>query len=92
MSPKANLSRRPHFGSPSMIAGVPVLSSTDVERVLIKMGFVRRAGKGAHRFFSHDDGRTTTVPFHSGRDISPTLLRKICRDIGTSLADFLAHR
>jgi hypothetical protein len=30
------------------------------------------------------------VPFHQGRDISPTLLRQIAKDIGLSVEDFLA--
>jgi predicted RNA binding protein YcfA (HicA-like mRNA interferase family) len=31
----------------------------------------------------------TTVPFHAGRDISPTLLRQIARDIGLSIDELL---
>jgi hypothetical protein len=34
--------------------------------------------------------RATTVPVHAGRDISPILLRQICRDIGVAVDDFLA--
>ena len=30
------------------------------------------------------------MPFHQGRDISPTLLRQIAKDIGLSVEDFLA--
>lgn len=40
--------------------------------------------RGSHKQFRHADGRATTVPFHSGRDISPSLLRVIARDIGMS--------
>jgi predicted RNA binding protein YcfA (HicA-like mRNA interferase family) len=75
-----------------MGAGIPVLTSTQVERVLLALGFERRSGKGAHRFYRHPDGRTTTVPFHSGRDISPVLLRKICRDIDVTVESFLQKR
>lgn len=75
-----------------MGAGIPVLSATEVERILLKLGFAARSGKGAHRFYRRPDGRTTTVPFHAGRDISPVLLRKICRDIDMSIEDFLTHR
>lgn len=34
----------------------------------------------------------TTVPFHKGRDISPTLLRKIAQDIGLTVEEMLAAR
>lgn len=72
-----------------MGAGIPVLTASAVERFLLALGFVSRSGKGAHRFYRHPDGRTTTVPFHAGRDISPVLLRKISRDIGLTVEAFL---
>ncbi len=75
-----------------MGAGVPVLSAAEVEKILLRLGFSVRAGKGAHRFYRHPDGRTTTVPFHAGNDISPPLLRKICRDIALPLETFLEQR
>ncbi len=75
-----------------MSAGLPVLNAREVERILLSLGFVRRPGKGAHRFYRHADGRTTTVPFHAGRDIRSILLRKICADIDLSIADFVGLR
>ena len=30
------------------------------------------------------------MPFHQGRDISPTLVRQIAKDIGLSVENFLA--
>ena len=52
-------------------------------RVLEDLGFrLLRKSKGSHWQFEHPDGRRTTVPVHSGRDIGPGLLRKILRDIG----------
>ena len=37
-------------------------------------------------------GRGTTVPFHAGRDVSPTLIRKIARDIKMDPEEFVAGR
>ena len=71
---------------------VPVLKPAEVVRLLEKHGFRETRQSGSHKQFRHDDGRTTTVPFHKGRDISPTLLRKICSDINMSLQAFLALR
>jgi hypothetical protein len=34
-------------------------------------------------------GRVTTVPFHAGRDISPSLLRKIIEDIRLTPEEFI---
>jgi len=42
--------------------------------------------------FRHPDGRGTTVPDHRGRDIAPSLLRKIAKDIGMTAEEFVAGR
>jgi predicted RNA binding protein YcfA (HicA-like mRNA interferase family) len=60
---------------------VPVLKPREVIRALERLGFVEVRQRGAHRQFRHPDGRGTTVPFHSGRDIAPPLLRQIIKDI-----------
>jgi predicted RNA binding protein YcfA (HicA-like mRNA interferase family) len=54
------------------------------------LGFIEVRQRGSHKQFRHQDGRATTVPFHSGRDISPVLLRKIARDIGMTAEEFIA--
>ena len=68
---------------------VPVLKPREVIRALERLGFVEVRQRGAHRQFRHPDGRGTTVPFHSGRDIAPPLLRQIIKDICVTLEDFL---
>ena len=70
----------------------PVLKPREVAALLRRLGFRETRRRGSHRQYRHADGRGTTVPFHAGRDISPTLLRKIARDIGMSLADLLGRR
>lgn len=59
--------------------------------ILAKLGFVQVRQKGSHKQFRHPDGRSTTLPFHQGADISPILLRQIGKDIGLTVADMLAH-
>ena len=68
---------------------VPVLKPREVIRALERLGFVEVRQRGAHRQFRHPDGRGTTVPFHSGRDIAPPLLRQIIKDIRVMLEEFL---
>lgn len=69
----------------------PVLKPREVAALLQSLGFEEVRQRGSHRQFRHPDGRGTTVPFHAGRDISPTLLRKIARDVGLTV-DELLHR
>lgn len=65
-----------------MSAGVPVLKPFQAIRALESLGFYEVRQRGAHKQFRHLDGRATTVPFHKGKDIKPSLLRQIARDIG----------
>lgn len=74
------------------MSDVPVLKSREVEAILLRLGFVLSRQRGSHRQYRHADGRGTTVPFHAGRDISPSLLRKIARDIRLPINDFLNSR
>ena len=71
---------------------VPVLRPREVAGILERLGFIEVRQRGSHRQYRHADGRATTVPFHPGRDISPTLLRVIARDIGMDVRDFVARR
>jgi len=72
-----------------MGTSIPVLKPVEVVKILTKHGFQQIRQKGSHIQFRHDDGRTTTLPFHKGRDISPLLLRQISKDIGMTIEDFL---
>jgi predicted RNA binding protein YcfA (HicA-like mRNA interferase family) len=56
------------------------------------IGFQEVRQKGSHKQFRHSDGRGTTVPFHSGRDISPILLRQIAKDVGLTIDELLRNR
>ena len=71
------------------MAKPPVLKPREVVALLAKLGFAEVRQRGSHRQFRHTDGRGTTVPFHQGRDISPTLVRQIAKDIGLSVEEFL---
>jgi predicted RNA binding protein YcfA (HicA-like mRNA interferase family) len=55
------------------------------------MGFAPARQKGSHVFYRHADGRTTTLPNHPGRDISPSLLRKVLGDLSVSVDEFLKY-
>jgi predicted RNA binding protein YcfA (HicA-like mRNA interferase family) len=74
------------------MGSVPVLSPREVIAILEARGFTQVRQRGSHKQFRHSDGRCTTVPFHHGRDISPTLLRKIAADIHLTIDELLASR
>jgi len=70
----------------------PVLKPREVVVILEKLGFTEARQRGSHKQYRHPDGRSTTVPFHTGRDISPILLRQIAKDINLTLEELLKYR
>lgn len=48
-----------------------MLKPREVAALLEGLGFSELRQKGSHKQYRHPDGRRTTVPFHSDRDISP---------------------
>ncbi len=70
---------------------LPVLKPREVAARLQSLGFEEIRQRGSHKQYRHPDGRGTTLPFHAGRDISPTLLRKIAKDIGLTVEQLLGQ-
>ena len=71
---------------------VPVLRPREVIAILAALGFEEVRQRGSHKRFRHADGRATTVPVHAGRDLSPILLRRIARDAGLTVHEFVGRR
>jgi predicted RNA binding protein YcfA (HicA-like mRNA interferase family) len=71
---------------------LPVLKPREVVALLVKHGFSCVRQRGSHMQFRHPDGRATTVPDHSGRDISPSLLRQIAKDINMTPEELLSRQ
>lgn len=74
------------------MGNIPVLKPSEVCRILERLGFKMVRQRGSHIQYRHADGRGTTVPMHKGRDISPSLLRQIAKDIGLTIEEFLLKR
>ena len=68
---------------------LPIINFKQMDKILRKLGFESVRQKGSHIFYQHSDGRTTTVPNHSGRDLARPLIREIIREINISIDEFL---
>lgn len=68
---------------------LPVLKPREVAALFTGLGLACVRQRGSHMQFRHSDGRCTTVPDHGGRDVAPSLLRQIARDIGMTPEDFI---
>jgi predicted RNA binding protein YcfA (HicA-like mRNA interferase family) len=74
------------------MGSLPVLKPAEVCRLLERAGFAAVRQRGSHIQYRHPDGRGTTVPMHKGRDVAPSLFRKIARDIGLTAEQLLQNR
>ena len=70
---------------------LPLVDAKTFERLLFALGFEKTRQKGSHVFYRHPDGRTTTLPHHSGRVISRPLLREILREIDLTVDEYVKH-
>ena len=68
---------------------LPLISSKELCRFLENEGFLAIRQKGSHRFYRHPDGRVTTVPIHSNKDVKRGLLKAILEQIKISREEFL---
>jgi predicted RNA binding protein YcfA (HicA-like mRNA interferase family) len=68
---------------------LPIVNFKTMEKVLLNLGFQIARSKGAHVFYRHPDGRTTTLPNHPSRDLSRPLIREILREIELTPEQFL---
>ena len=69
---------------------LPVITFREMERLLLRLGFVAVRRKGSHVFFRHPDGRTTTAPDHGSRQLARPLIREILREIELTPEQFRA--
>ncbi|MCL2638260.1 MAG: type II toxin-antitoxin system HicA family toxin [Oscillospiraceae bacterium] len=65
-----------------------LVNAVSLEKLILKLGFAKMRQKGSHAFYRHEDGRTTTIPFHTGKDIPRPLLRKILNEIKISVDEY----
>ncbi len=65
-----------------------LINAKKMEKILFTIGFNKDRQKGSHVLYKHKNGRTTTVPFHSSKDLARPLIRKIINDIGITIDDY----
>ncbi|MBL0293976.1 MAG: type II toxin-antitoxin system HicA family toxin [Saprospiraceae bacterium] len=46
-----------------------LVNAHQLETFLLSMGFIKLRTKGSHSFYKHEDGRYTTIAFHSASNL-----------------------
>ena len=68
---------------------LPRVSAADAIRVLEKAGFYLVRQSGSHKIFKNAEGKRATIPFHSGKELHPKILKSILRDADLTVEEFL---
>ncbi|MDD5738322.1 MAG: type II toxin-antitoxin system HicA family toxin [Candidatus Pacebacteria bacterium] len=68
---------------------LPVIKSSQLIKILNKIGFFEFHCVGSHKQFKHPDGRRTTIAVHSGKDVPTGTLRAILNEINISIEEFM---
>ena len=68
---------------------LPRVSASDAIRALEKAGFFLARQSGSHRIYKNAEGRRVTVPYHSGKELHPKILKSILRDADMTVEEFL---
>lgn len=71
-----------------MSTRMPAITSRTMIAFLEHLGFQQIRQRGSHRFFKHPDGRTATVPDHSGEALGIGIRGKILKDAEVTRDDF----
>ena len=68
---------------------LPRVNASDAIRALEKAGFFLARQSGSHRIYKNAEGRRATVPYHSGKELHPKILKSILRDADLTTEEFL---
>ena len=65
-----------------------LLNSKELEKLIVKLGFVKVRQRGSHVIYKHNDGRKTVIPFHIGKDLPRPLTRAILNEIELTVDEY----
>ena len=71
---------------------LPLVSGERMCKIVYKLGFEMVHRKGSHTVWRHEDGRTTTIPIHSGKELPRGLIKSILKDVELNVEDYLKMR
>jgi predicted RNA binding protein YcfA (HicA-like mRNA interferase family) len=68
---------------------LPRVNASEAVRVLERAGYFLARQSGSHRIYKNAEGRRVTVPYHSGKELHPKILKSILRDADMTVEEFL---
>jgi predicted RNA binding protein YcfA (HicA-like mRNA interferase family) len=68
---------------------LPRIHVAEAVRALEKAGFFLVRQSGSHKIFRNAGGKRVTVPYHSGKELHPKILKSILRDADLTIEEFI---
>jgi predicted RNA binding protein YcfA (HicA-like mRNA interferase family) len=69
---------------------LPVITASELRRLLIRYGCVERSVKGSHhKIFNPKTGRTSVIAVHGGRDLDRGAFDAILEQLGVEIEEFI---
>ena len=69
-----------------MSSNIPVLTSKEMERILLRIGFILYRQTGGHRIYIKDENQVV-LPYHS-KDLKKGTIAQIIKASGLTLEEF----
>lgn len=67
---------------------IPRVTAVDIIKALERAGFYFSRQSGSHKIYKNNEGKRTTVPYHSGKILHPKTLKSILRDANLTVEEF----
>ncbi len=64
---------------------LPRLTTSEIIKVLEKIGFFLSRESGSHKIYKNKEGKRVTVSYHSGKILHPKILKSILEDAGLTV-------
>ena len=68
------------------------MSCKDIMKALKKLGYYEvKNGRGDHRKFKNENGKTTVVPYRASRQLASGTINAICKQVGITKSDLIKY-
>ena len=67
----------------------PRVNAKQIEKVILKLGYIRESGKGSHRIY-RKSGKITqvTIPYHGSKILKLATVKSILNQAGLTVEEF----
>ena len=56
---------------------LPRVNSSEVEKIVIRIGYQPKRQSGSHRIYKNQEGKRVTLPIHPEKIIHPKIIKRI---------------